>query len=114
MKIVRATLSALLNRVYFIIAYLFKFVKPPTFQGRKEYKMPRITEKDLYEFVYRADTAQKISTAERWLNEHKHLTSRSTLDELIAVLNRTAKRLFRARMAEFEEKFYGSEAVTNV
>ena len=76
--------------------------------------MKKLTDKDLYEFVYRADTAQKISTAERWLNEHKHLTSRSTFDELIAVLNRTAKRLFRVRMAEFEAKLYGSEAVTNV
>ena len=72
--------------------------------------MQSITEKDLYEFVYRADTAQKISVAERWLNEHKHLTSRSTFDELIAVLNRTAKRLFRVRMVEFEARLRETES----
>ena len=68
--------------------------------------MAKLTDKDLYEFVYRADTPQKIATAERWLREHKHLTSQATLDELIAVLNRTAKRLFRVKMAEYEENLY--------
>lgn len=47
---------------------------------------PKLTDKDLYEFVYRADTAQKIATAERWLNEHKHITCRSTLDELLNMM----------------------------
>lgn len=65
--------------------------------------MAKITDKDLFEFVYRADTPQKIATAERWLSEHKDLTSRSTLDELIAILNRTAKRLFKAKITEYEE-----------
>ncbi len=67
---------------------------------------PKLTDKDLYEFVYRADTAQKIATAERWLREHQHLTSRSTFEKLIAILNRTAKRLFRERMAEYEARLY--------
>ena len=40
--------------------------------------MAKLTDKDLYEFVYRADTPHKIYIAERWLNEHKHLTSRAT------------------------------------
>ena len=68
--------------------------------------MAKFTDKELFEFVYRADTPQKIATAERWLSEHKHLTCRSTLDELIAILNRTAKRLFREKMREYEENLY--------
>lgn len=76
--------------------------------------MAKLTDKDLYEFVYRADTPQKIATAERWLREHKHLTSQATLDELIAVLNRTAKRLFRVQMAEYEENLYKQGFEINV
>ena len=68
--------------------------------------MGKLTDKDLFEFVYRADTPQKIAVAERWLREHQSLTSRSTFDELIAVLNRTAKRLFRAKMVEYKENLY--------
>lgn len=68
--------------------------------------MSKLTDKDLFEFVYRADTPQKIATAERWLREHQHLTSRSTLDELLNILSQTAKRLFRIQMAEYEERIY--------
>ena len=64
-----------------------------------------MTDKDLFEFVYRADTAQKIAVAERWLIEHKHLTSRSTLDELIGILNKTAKRLFDFKVIEYEKSY---------
>ena len=76
--------------------------------------MSKLTDKDLFEFVYRADTAQKIATGERWLREHQHLTSRSTLDELLYILNQTAKRLFRIQMAEYEERInkYGLEINT--
>ena len=68
--------------------------------------MTKLTDKDLYEFVYRADTPQKVATAERWLAEHKHITSMSTFDSLILILNQTAKRLFRASMKEYEERIY--------
>lgn len=68
--------------------------------------MGKITDKDLFEFVYRADTPQKVATAERWLREHQHLTSRSTLDELIAILNRTAKRIFQEKISEYETSIY--------
>ena len=68
----------------------------------------KYTDKDLFEFVYRADTTKKICIAEKWLNDHKHLTSRDTFDELISILNRTASRLFRAQMAEFDEKLAGN------
>ena len=67
---------------------------------------PKLTDKDLFEFVYRADTAQKIATAERWLNEHKNITCRSTFDELITILNRTAKRLFQGKLTEYETNIY--------
>ena len=68
--------------------------------------MSKLTDKDLFEFVYRADTPQKVATAERWLREHQHLMSRSTLDELLYILNQTAKRLFKIQMAEYEERIY--------
>lgn len=70
--------------------------------------MKKYTDKDLFEFVYRADTTKKICIAEKWLNDHKHLTSRDTFDELISILNRTASRLFRAQMAELDEKLAGN------
>lgn len=76
--------------------------------------MAKLTDKDLYEFVYRADTPQKIATAERWLREHKHITSPSTFDSLILILNQTAKRLFRASMKEYEERIYKNGFEINV
>ena len=76
--------------------------------------MGKITDKDLFEFVYRADTPQKIAVAERWLREHRSLTSRSTFDELIAVLNRTAKGLFKAKITEYEESLYRQGYEINV
>ena len=74
----------------------------------------QLTDKDLFEFVYRADTVAKICTAEKWLSEHRHLTSRSTFEELIMILNRTAKRIFRAQMAELDEKLYFEEMELDV
>lgn len=76
--------------------------------------MAKLTDKDLFEFVYRADTPQKIATAERWLSEHKHLTSLSTFDELILILNQTAKRIFRVKMQEYEKRLYNQEFEINV
>ena len=64
----------------------------------------KYTDKDLFEFVYRADTTKKICIAEKWLTEHRDLTSKDTFDELISILNRTASRLFRAKMVELDEK----------
>ena len=62
--------------------------------------MGKLTEKDLYEFVYRADTAQKIATAERWLTEHKNITSPHVFDDLISTLRINGKRMFLAKLAE--------------
>ena len=70
-------------------------------------KEKKYTKKDLFEFVYRADTTKKICIAEKWLTEHRELTSKNTFDELISILNRTASRIFRAQMAELDEKLFG-------
>ena len=64
--------------------------------------MGKITDKDLYEFVYRADTAQKIATAERWLTEHKNITSPHVFDDLIQTLRIHGKRIFFAKLAAEE------------
>ena len=63
----------------------------------------RLPEKDLYEFVYRADTAQKIVTAERWLLAHPEHTSKTFLSELLRILAEQSKRIFLADLAEYEE-----------
>ena len=68
--------------------------------------MAKLTDKDLFEFVYRADTPQKVATAERWLREHQHLTSRSTFDELLKILEQTTKRIFKLQMQEYENRIY--------
>ena len=65
--------------------------------------MGKLTEKDLYEFVYRADTAQKIATAERWLTEHKSIASPHVFDDLMQTLRINGKRLFLAKLAESEQ-----------
>ncbi len=67
--------------------------------------MNKLTDKDLFEFVYRADTYHKIAVADKWLREHKHLTSPHTLDELLSILNRTSKALFKEKIRELEEHF---------
>ena len=62
-----------------------------------------MTEKALMEFVYRADTAQKIVTAERWLRAHPEHTSPALLDRLLHTLAEQSKRIFRARLSEYEK-----------
>lgn len=74
----------------------------------------KYTDKDLFEFVYRADTAKKICIAEKWLTEHSDLTSKDTFDELIMILNRTAKRIFKAQMAKLDEKLYADNIEIDV
>ena len=68
--------------------------------------MGKITDKDLYEFVYRADTAQKIATAERWLRNHQSITSPHTFDDLIHTLNIQGKRIFLSKLAESEQNLH--------
>ncbi len=76
--------------------------------------MAKLTDKDLYEFVYRADTPQKVATAERWLKAHKDIMSRATFDNLLQILSEINKRLFLAKMAEYEARIikYGYEINT--
>lgn len=76
--------------------------------------MSKYTDKDLFEFVYRADTVKKICIAEKWLTEHRELTSKDTFDELMMILNRTASRIFRAQMVELDEKLAGENVEIDV
>ena len=62
-----------------------------------------MTEKALWEFVYRADTAQKIVIAERWLLAHPEHTSKTLLAGLLRTLAEQSKRIFLAKLAEYEE-----------
>ena len=68
--------------------------------------MSKLTDKELFEFVYRADTQQKITTAERWLNDHKNVTCPSTFDCLIRILSETRKRIFLAQLKEYETRIF--------
>ena len=74
----------------------------------------KLTDKDLFEFVYRADTPHKVATAERWLKAHKDIMSRATFDNLLQILAEINKRLFLAQMAEYEARIikYGYEIDT--
>ena len=65
--------------------------------------MARLTDKDLFEFVYRADTPQKIATAERWLSEHKHLSD-FCCGQSLNVINRCkrSKQLIRSGTCLFD------------
>lgn len=74
----------------------------------------KYTDKDLFEFVYRANTVKKICIAEKWLTEHRDLTSKDTFDELIMILNRTAGRIYRAQMAELDKKLAGENIEIDV
>ena len=74
----------------------------------------KYTDKDLFEFVYRADTVKKICIAEKWLIKHSDLTSKDTLEELIMILNRTAKRIFKAQMARLDERLYADNIEIDV
>lgn len=62
-----------------------------------------MTEKALWEFVYRADTAQKIVIAERWLLAHPEHTSKTLLTGLLRTLAEQSKRIFLAQLAEREK-----------
>lgn len=66
--------------------------------------MAKYTEKELYEFVYRADTPQKVATAERWIQAHKLEISFALADKLLSLLSEISKRLYLAQMARYEAR----------
>ena len=66
--------------------------------------MARYTEKQLLEFVYRADTPQKIAIAQRWVEAHKLEISLALADKLLQMLSDINKRIFLAKMAEYEAR----------
>lgn len=50
--------------------------------------MLKYTEKELYAFVYRADTDEKIKAAEKWLDEHVYPENVELWDDLRIALSR--------------------------
>lgn len=54
----------------------------------------KYTEKQLYAFVWRADTHKKIAEAEEWLK--KHLTDNDLFDDLMIVLSQQNRELSAA------------------
>lgn len=63
----------------------------------------KYTEKDLYEFVYRADTTEKIQIAKDWLRAHRDVLSACMYGELTLILDRTRKNLVLARIEELRQ-----------
>ena len=94
--------------------FLKKYAKNVELNFGNKGNIMKYTDKDLFEFVYRADTVKKICIAEKWLTEHRELTSKDTFDELIMILNRTAGRIFRAQMVELDEKLAGENVEIDV
>ena len=62
-----------------------------------------MTKKDLYEFVYRADTTEKIQIAKDWLRAHRDVLSACMYGELTLILDRTRKNLVLARIEELRQ-----------
>ena len=62
-----------------------------------------MTTKDLYEFVYRADTTEKIQIAKDWLRAHRDVLSACMYGELTLILDRTRKNLVLARIEELRQ-----------
>lgn len=54
----------------------------------------RWTENDLWSFVYRADTHEKISIAERWLRDHfKRINNTQLWEDLMTYLAMSSQDL---------------------
>ncbi len=66
--------------------------------------MAKLTDKDLYEFIYRADTLKKISIAQRWLREHPKVTSPHVLDDLLHTLDMRSRWIFNQLINEHEKR----------
>ncbi len=62
-----------------------------------------MTKKDLYEFVYRADTTEKIDIAKDWLRAHRDVLSACMYGELTLILDRMRKNLVLARIEELRQ-----------
>lgn len=55
----------------------------------------KYTENQLYDFVYRADTPQKVATAERWLKEN--VTDNNLFDDLMIALSMQSREIYAAQ-----------------
>ena len=61
-----------------------------------------MTYQDLFDFVSRADSEERVKIAEEWLRNNSHVTCRSVLDRLLGILEDTSKRLFREKLENDE------------
>ena len=56
--------------------------------------MKRYSEKELYGFVWRADTKEKISIAEKWLKDHfESIGDVDLWDDLMVALSQQSRQL---------------------
>ena len=66
--------------------------------------MRKYTDKELFEFAYRANTPEKIAIADRWVRAHRGIISLEMHDRLIRLLEETNKRIFLEKMRVYENK----------
>ena len=59
-----------------------------------------MSSKQLFDFIGRADTPDKLDIAEQWFNSHKKNFSRSDYDTYILAINEKRKRLFLTRIIQ--------------
>ena len=59
------------------------------------------TEKDLWAFVYRADTHEKITIAERWLRDHFSIINLELWENLMTYLAMSSQELCHIEQGRF-------------
>lgn len=57
--------------------------------------MKSYTREDLWRFVWRADTPEKISTAEKWIT--KHVEDNDLWDDLMSALSIQSRNYYREK-----------------
>lgn len=77
--------------------------------------MKRYSEQDLFAFVGRADTHEKVSTAEAWLNKYAQATDMSIelYDELMRALSDMSLWLYDEERRERTERYYSAACPWN-
>ena len=75
-------------------------------------KGERYTEKELYEFVWRADTPKKVAIAEEWLKAH--VNDNELFDDLMIALSTQYRQMNPIQLKNGETTWFQkmSEAIT--
>lgn len=79
------------HTVYIIVLYNIGKIKGTGTHKPQEGTNMKYTEKELYEFVWRADTHEKIVIAEKWLKSH--VTDNDLFDDLMITLSQQNRAL---------------------